>query len=168
MIDEKDDKVVASFHCCIMIETNMTSMNWKSDPSDCLNDCFFWIIFNHWTYLFNQLQGRASRSWRIQNVIELNCEVFEKSDPKERWRIKLRRFFTKKRRVKMRNTFIQKTSLWYIIKRTYEDEDWITTISLFRTWKNRGRRRDFAKVYFFENDALSALMIARIWWKSGQ
>lgn len=168
MIDEKNDKVVASIHCCIMIETNMTSMNWKSDPSYYWNDYFFRIIFNHWTYLFNQLQRRTPRSGRIQNVIELNCEVFEKSDPEKRWRIKLMRFFTRQRRIKMRKTFIQRTSLWYIIKRTYEDEDWITTIKLFRTWKNRERRKDFAKVYFFENDALSALMIARIWWKSGQ
>lgn len=99
MIDEKNDKVVASFHCCIMIETNMTSLNRKFDSCHCMNDYLFWIIFNHWTYLFNQLQGRSSRSWCIQNVIELNCKVFEKSDPKKRWRIELRRFFTKQRKI---------------------------------------------------------------------
>lgn len=78
------------------------------------------------------------------------------------------RFFTRQRRIKMRKTFIQRTSLWYVIKRTYEDEDWIVKISLFRTWKKREGKKDFAKVYFFEDEALSALMIARIWWKSEQ
>lgn len=63
----------------------------------------------------------------------------------------------------MRKTFIQRTQLWFIIKRKFEDEDWVARITLFRTWKKRENKRECAKVYFFEDEALSWLMIARRW-----
>ena len=70
MIDEKDDKTIVAFHRCTMIETNLNALNWSTYHSNCLNDCFFWTLFNHLTYIFNQLQRTASRSWRFQDVAE--------------------------------------------------------------------------------------------------
>lgn len=68
----------------------------------------------------------------------------------------------------MRKTFIQETALWYIIKRIYEAEDWVATIKLYRNWKEREDHEKYARVYFFKEDALSELMIIKIWKKSEQ
>ena len=55
MIDEEDDAPIVAVHRCIMIETNMTSMNRKFDSSDRLNDHIQRTLFNHLTHLFDQL-----------------------------------------------------------------------------------------------------------------
>lgn len=80
MTYEKNDTPIITFHRCTLIETNLNAVNWTSYHCNCLNDCVFRIIFNCWTYLFNQLQGRTARNWRIQNAIEQHCENHQKSD----------------------------------------------------------------------------------------
>ena len=80
LIDEKDDKTNFAVHCCIVIETNVNAVNWSTYHCNCLNDCFQWTVFNNLTHIFNQLQRRIARSWRIQNVVEQCCENTEKFD----------------------------------------------------------------------------------------
>lgn len=78
VIDEKDDTLVASVYRCLMTEMDLNAVNWISYNRNCLNDSIQRTIFNHWTYLFNQLQRRTSRNWRIQNVVEQYREDIEK------------------------------------------------------------------------------------------
>lgn len=86
LIDEKDDTLVVAFHSCTMIETNVNAVNWSTNHSNRLNDCIQRTIFNHLTHIFNKLQRRIARSWRIQNAIEQRCEDIEESyQIKERW-----------------------------------------------------------------------------------
>lgn len=93
MTYQKDDTPIVAVHRCTLIEANLNALNWTSYHSNRLNDCIQWAIFNHLTHIFNQLQRRIARSWRIQNAIEQHCENHQKSDKqKERWnRAKRRR-----------------------------------------------------------------------------
>lgn len=85
MTYQENDKTNLAFHRCIMIETNLNALNWSTYHCNCLNDCFQWIIFNNLTYIFNQLQRRIARSWRIQNVVEQSCENNQKFDKQKEW-----------------------------------------------------------------------------------
>lgn len=55
----------------------------------------------------------------------------------------------------MQDIIIQQTDLWYVIKK-FVDE-----MILYRNWKYRTKHRKFAKTYYFKDQALSWLMIAR-------
>lgn len=85
MIGEKNSSSVVAFHRCTMIETNLNALNWSTYHCNRLNDCFQWTIFNHLTYIFNQLQRRTARSWRIQDVVEQSCENNQKFDKQKEW-----------------------------------------------------------------------------------
>ena len=61
----------------------------------------------------------------------------------------------------MRKYAIQETALWFIIKKICEDEDWVARITLYRNGKCRDLRKSTAKLYLFEDEALSWLMIAK-------
>ena len=70
MTYQKDDTPIVAVHRCTLIEANLNAVNWSTNHSNRLNDCVFRIIFNHLTHIFNQLQRRIARSWRIQDVVE--------------------------------------------------------------------------------------------------
>ena len=99
MTYQENDTSITSFHCCNVIEANLNALNKLIDFCDCMNDCIQWIIFNYLTYIFNQLQRTASRSWRIQDVASMTCEIIEESDKKREWkawyRRRTREFFRK-------------------------------------------------------------------------
>lgn len=46
--------------------------------------------------------------------------------------------------------------LWFIIRKIF-DED----IILYRTWNSRDQHKELAKIYYFKDQALSWLMIAK-------
>lgn len=50
---------------------------------------------------------------------------------------------------------IQQTDLWYIVKKIENEK------VLYRNGKYRDKRRSNARTYYFEDDALSGLMIAK-------
>ena len=59
----------------------------------------------------------------------------------------------------MREYKIKETKLWFIIYKVNDDE-WFITV-LYWNGKRRDSRRDCAKTYFFREDALSSLMVAK-------
>ena len=122
MIDEKNDKTNLAFHRCTMIETNLNALNWSTYHCNRLNDCFQWTIFNHLTHLFNKLQRRIARSWRIQDVVEQSCENHQKSDKQKerwdwakRWRKRFWLYFIKSKwRTKEKYYWNESHSLWFL------------------------------------------------------
>ena len=62
----------------------------------------------------------------------------------------------------MRQYKIQKTDLGFFLKKTIE-EDWVKT-TLYWNWKRRDWRKESAKVYLFEDKAISSLIVAKKKW----
>lgn len=56
---------------------------------------------------------------------------------------------------------IKEVELWFIIKKIIDEQ-----LILYRNWKNRDSKDKFVKTYYFKDEALSALMIAKRCWKS--
>ena len=115
MTYQENDKTNLAFHRCIVIETNLNALNWSTYHSDCLNDCVQWTIFNHLTHLFNQLQRRIARSWRIQDVVEQSCENHQKFDKQKewwdwakRWRKRFWLYFIKSKMKNKRNVLLKR------------------------------------------------------------
>lgn len=64
----------------------------------------------------------------------------------------------------MRQYNIQEVDLWFVLKKSYVDDDWTITTVLYWNWRRRDFRKESAKVYLFEDKAISSLMVAKKKW----
>ena len=64
----------------------------------------------------------------------------------------------------MREFNIQEVDLWYVLKKSYIEEDDTVSIVLYWNWKRWDRRKDCAKTYYFQDEAISSLILARKYW----
>ena len=59
---------------------------------------------------------------------------------------------------------IKEVDLWFILRKIYKDEDWNITTVLYWNWKWWDYRKESSKTYYFKDDAISNLIIARKRW----
>jgi len=77
--------------------------------------------------------------------------------------MKINLYLSKTKPMRLYN--IVETDLWFILKKSYKDDDWIITTVLYRNGRWWDFRKDSAKTYYFRDSATGALIYARkCWW----
>ena len=65
----------------------------------------------------------------------------------------------------MREYKIKEVDLWFILKKSYREEDDTISEVLYRNGKRRDYRKESAKTYYFRDEAISGLILAKkFWW----